>query len=154
MEDLGRIPGAVGAAATTKTGMTTTEETSPTKTEFYRIDKSEFGGSFKKMRGALLQMVLADETEAPGIAHIRDILIFGKSPQFSDQVSTKTGLESKPTPGGLIRDNFSARSSMKQVWDRMNPPQKQAIQHCFQADDYAVVQGYPGTGKTEVLAML
>lgn len=42
----------------------------------------------------------------------------------------------------------------QEQWLRMNDTQRGVVEKCFRADDYCVVQGYPGTGKTEVLATL
>ncbi len=63
-------------------GPTLLSQGAPRKLEFYRLDKAEFGGSFKKMRGALLQLVTSTEIDAPHITNMRDKLIFNKAPVF------------------------------------------------------------------------
>ncbi|CAD7941179.1 unnamed protein product [Amoebophrya sp. A25] len=120
--------------------------------EFYRMDKDEYGGGFAKIRGDLMQLVCTQELMNPFVGKIKRKLIFLEPPTFSDvELGEQVGTTVMPkTPPEMIAEGTNCLTQ----WQRMNLTQQNVIRRCFQADDYCVVQGFPGTGKTEVLASL
>lgn len=94
-------------------------------TQQYRIDQDRFYNSMSQVRYNLLNLFLKDGD------HTRRALIVNKKvPRFRDTVLFP----------------ISA--------DGLNPDQARAIDHCAKAEDYALVLGMPGTGKTTTIAHL
>ena len=96
----------------------------------YRLDKDEFSNGMATVRNNLLQIMDNSVFKA---ASLRSLLIGNRSPTF------------KPSA--------TAYDLQSQTWQlEMNLDQKAAIEKVMSAEDYALVLGMPGTGKTTTIA--
>ncbi|PNY25452.1 DNA replication ATP-dependent helicase/nuclease DNA2 [Tolypocladium capitatum] len=93
----------------------------------YRLDQDEFSNGMATVRNNLVQMMAND---APAAAQIRGLIVDLAPPRF----------KSVPT-----QYTISDRESL-------NVDQKRAIEKVMSAQDYALVLGMPGTGKTTTIA--
>ncbi|KAI6784248.1 DNA replication ATP-dependent helicase/nuclease-like protein [Emericellopsis cladophorae] len=93
----------------------------------YRLDKDEFSNGMATIRNNLVQMMANDIPEA---SKIRSLIVDLKTPSF----------KSAPTQYA-VTDGES-----------LNTDQKRAIEKVMSAQDYALVLGMPGTGKTTTIA--
>ncbi|KAJ5168284.1 uncharacterized protein N7482_003878 [Penicillium canariense] len=93
----------------------------------YRIDKDEFSNGMAIVRNNLICMM---DKELFQSRHLRRLIIEGQPPVFRAASSAYT-----------ISDP-----------DSLNIDQKQAIDKVMSAQDYALVLGMPGTGKTTTIA--
>ncbi|KAJ5089503.1 hypothetical protein N7532_008187 [Penicillium argentinense] len=93
----------------------------------YRIDKDEFSNGMATVRNNLICMMDKDLYQA---RHLRRLIVEGQAPVF------------KPQPAA-----YTIASS-----DNLNVDQEQAIDKVMSAQDYALVLGMPGTGKTTTIA--
>lgn len=103
----------------------------PEKTEddkVYRIDKDEFSNGMATVRNNLVRMM--DKTH-PGAGRLRDLVVDCATPTFKSNISS------------------SLSPSAEQD---LNVDQKMAIKKSMSANDYALVLGMPGTGKTTTIA--
>lgn len=97
----------------------------------YRIDKDEFSNGMATVRNNLLQIM---DNNAFKAADLRSLIIDGREPRF--------------TPP----NNWALPS---QTWEsEMNIDQKAAMQKVMAAEDYALVLGMPGTGKTTTISQI
>ncbi|ODH47955.1 hypothetical protein GX48_05977 [Paracoccidioides brasiliensis] len=104
---------------------------SPEKAEdknMYRLDKDEFSSGMATVRNNLVCMMDNTMLQAK---RLRDVIIDGRAPSF------------KPTSSSTISSLANAE---------LNVDQKQAINKVMSANDYALVLGMPGTGKTTTIA--
>lgn len=98
----------------------------------YRVDKDEFSNGMATVRNNMLQIM---DDRVFKSADIRSLIIEGRAPKFRT-VSSGWGLPS-------------------QSWEHeMNSDQKRAIAKVLSAEDYALVLGMPGTGKTTTIAQI
>ncbi|OAX84971.1 hypothetical protein ACJ72_00651 [Emergomyces africanus] len=97
-------------------------------TNLYRLDKDEFSNGMAIVRNNLICMMDRNVFQA---RQLRDLIIDGHAPSF------------KPTSSSVIPCP---------VETELNVDQKQAIEKVMSADDYALVLGMPGTGKTTTIA--
>ncbi|KAK2799677.1 Tripartite DNA replication factor [Onygenales sp. PD_10] len=97
-------------------------------TNLYRLDKDEFSNGMATVRNNLVCMMDKDMFRA---RQLRDLIIDGHAPSF------------KPATSSLISNIARAK---------LNVDQKQAIEKVMSANDYALVLGMPGTGKTTTIA--
>lgn len=96
----------------------------------YRLDKDEFSNGMATVRNNLLQIMDNNVFKA---ASLRSLIIENRSPNF------------KPTA--------STYNLPSQSWEsEMNSDQKAAVEKVMMAEDYALVLGMPGTGKTTTIA--
>ncbi|KAM3418210.1 hypothetical protein BST61_g4214 [Cercospora zeina] len=95
----------------------------------YRIDKDEFSNGLALVRNNLV--ALMDNT--PIVNKLRDRLIFDAEPTFT------------PTPP--LRGQFEPTQL-----GHMNEDQQSAVSRVLSANDYALILGMPGTGKTTTIA--
>lgn len=102
-------------------------EQSPT---LYRLDKDEFSSGLATVRNNLIQIMTNDVFHG---REIRDLVVDGKEPRF------------KPTSTAYTLSG--PQSQMK-----INDDQRVAIDKIMSAEDYALVLGMPGTGKTTTIA--
>lgn len=96
----------------------------------YRIDKDEFSNGMATVRNNLIQLM---EREAFGAQALRRLIVEGVAPNFRSVV----------TPHSLA--NSTSQASL-------NLDQERAIEKVMSANDYALVLGMPGTGKTTTIA--
>jgi DNA replication ATP-dependent helicase Dna2 len=96
----------------------------------YRVDKDEFSNGMATVRNNMLQIMDKSVFKAEDL---RSLIIENKAPQF------------KESPNEWA---IPSRS-----WDNeMNSDQRHAIEKVLAAEDYALVLGMPGTGKTTTIA--
>lgn len=93
----------------------------------YRLDKDEFSNGMATVRNNLLQLMA---NEAPAAAQMRRLVVDLAAPRF----------KAVPTQYA-IADGES-----------LNVDQERAIEKVMSAQDYALVLGMPGTGKTTTIA--
>eukprot|EP00397_Hematodinium_sp_SG-2012_P002090 GEMP01002096.1.p1 GENE.GEMP01002096.1~~GEMP01002096.1.p1 ORF type:complete len:1380 (-),score=300.30 GEMP01002096.1:741-4880(-) len=93
----------------------------------YRIDPGFFGGGWAKQRGSLMALL--------NQPRLKELLVLDRPPTFSTTAHAAT----KPRAPR---------------YETLNSFQKQAVDKVFTAEDFCIIAGYPGTGKTEVLAAL
>jgi DNA replication ATP-dependent helicase Dna2 len=97
------------------------------KTIKYRLDKDEFSNGMATVRNNLIQ-VMADGPF--GSRHIRGLVVDLNAPRFKTNSTAY-----------VLKDR-----------DSINVDQRRAIQKVMSAQDYALVLGMPGTGKTTTIA--
>ena len=93
----------------------------------YRLDKDEFSNGMATVRNNLIQ-VMADGPF--GSREIRSLVVDLNAPRFKSQSTAYT-----------LKDR-----------ENINVDQRRAIQKVMSAQDYALVLGMPGTGKTTTIA--
>ena len=93
----------------------------------YRLDQDEFSNGMATVRNNLVQMMADD---IPGSRQIRRLVVDLVPPRF----------KSAPT-------QYTVSDS-----DNLNVDQRRAIEKVMSAQDYALVLGMPGTGKTTTIA--
>ncbi|KDR70214.1 hypothetical protein GALMADRAFT_76567, partial [Galerina marginata CBS 339.88] len=106
----------------------------------FRIDKDELFGGMARVRNNLAQLFYAD-----GDRKRLELVVDLRKPVFSP-----------PTPPFLPPSPPSShsRSSTPDHLQTLNPSQLHAMERVLSAEDYALVLGMPGTGKTTVVAAL
>jgi DNA replication ATP-dependent helicase Dna2 len=93
----------------------------------YRLDKDEFSNGMATVRNNLIQVM----AEGPsGSREIRSLVVDLNAPRFKTQSTAYT-----------LKDR-----------ENINVDQRRAIQKVMSAQDYALVLGMPGTGKTTTIA--
>ena len=97
----------------------------------FRIDKDELFGGMTRVRNNLAQLFYAD-----GDRRRLELVVDLRAPVFS---SPSDVIIPRRTPGPTTD---------------LNPSQLNAISHVLSAEDYALILGMPGTGKTTVIAEL
>lgn len=100
----------------------------------FRIDKDEMSG-MGRIRDNLAQLFYAD-----GDTKRLELVVDLRKPTFEDEQTTVDGLGDVP--------EYAAATSM------LNPGQMAAMTRVLSANDYALILGMPGTGKTTVIAAL
>ncbi|KAK0117680.1 Tripartite DNA replication factor [Cadophora gregata] len=93
----------------------------------YRLDKDEFSNGMATVRNNLIQ-VMSDGSF--GSRHIRGLVVDLNEPRFKTQATAY-----------VLQDR-----------ENINIDQRRAIQKVMSAEDYALVLGMPGTGKTTTIA--
>ncbi|KAF9559099.1 hypothetical protein CPC08DRAFT_532402 [Agrocybe pediades] len=112
----------------------------------FRIDKDELFGGMARVRSNLAQMFYAD-----GDRKRLELVVDLRKPVFRDEDG-----DSKP----MDVDSASSTSSTSSAPDSesdttdLNPTQQLALRKALAAEDYALILGMPGTGKTTVIAAL
>jgi DNA replication ATP-dependent helicase Dna2 len=96
----------------------------------FRIDRDELFGGMGRIRDNLAQLFYAD-----GDAKRLSLVVDLKAPRFSEA-------EEPLLP---------RHERVKDVIDKLNANQQMAIKKVLTAEDYALVLGMPGTGKTTVI---
>ena len=100
----------------------------------FRIDKDEMSSGYRFVRGSLISLCM-NKT----YARLRDLIIHGKPPIFSDSHLSLVELKTVDK----ICDKFN-----------FNKAQRSAIDKAIRAKDYSLILGMPGTGKSTLLAVL
>lgn len=93
----------------------------------YRLDQDEFSNGMATVRNNLVQMMADDVAEA---RHVRQLIVDLVPPRFKAAPTQYT-----------VSDG-----------DELNVDQHRAIEKVMSAQDYALVLGMPGTGKTTTIA--
>ncbi|KAL0959129.1 hypothetical protein HGRIS_014422 [Hohenbuehelia grisea] len=107
----------------------------------FRIDKDELFGGMSRMRGNLAHLFYAD-----GDARRRELIVDLRPPVFDD------GVSSCATSAGIAETH--AKAVIERYSQRLNANQAQAVRRVLTAQDYALILGMPGTGKTTVIAAI
>lgn len=97
----------------------------------YRLDADIYGGSWRSMRGSLLRLSSSAEGQ-----RLRDLIIELRQPRFSPAAAQQ-----------IAKENADLVS-------QLNEGQRAAVLAGLSAEDYAIISGFPGTGKTETLVAL
>lgn len=92
----------------------------------YRIDKDELAAGMGRLRDNLLQLFYADTQ-----TRRRKLVVGLAEPRFDDQ---------------------AAGDAYRFMPSHLNPDQKAAVEKVLSAQDYALILGMPGTGKTTTTA--
>ncbi|KAJ3750860.1 DNA replication factor Dna2-domain-containing protein [Lentinula detonsa] len=106
-------------------------QASPTRPVIFRIDKDEMHGGMSRIRDNLAQLFYVD-----GDARKLELLVDTQSPQFDDSSA------------------IDIPSSASHHLTHLNSNQRQAVDKVLRAQDYALVLGMPGTGKTTFIAAI
>ncbi|EKM53179.1 uncharacterized protein PHACADRAFT_147492 [Phanerochaete carnosa HHB-10118-sp] len=96
----------------------------------FRIDRDELGGGMARIRDNLAQLFYAD-----GCTRLLSLVVDLVPPRFNDLL-------------GFVPDGA------KGIINSLNANQQEAIRRVLLAEDYALILGMPGTGKTTVIAAL
>ena len=96
----------------------------------FRIDKDELFGGMARVRDNLAQLFYAD-----GDARRRELVVDLRAPRFA--------ADAPPLP-----------RPVQTLMGRLNTNQQMAMHQVLAAEDYALILGMPGTGKTTVIAAL
>lgn len=108
----------------------TSEPEDPQAPALYRIDKDEFSNGMATVRNNLVRIMERDGFAAQSL---RKLIIEGSSPKF-------------------VRTIPAMNATQITSQTNLNIDQKNAIQKVMSANDYALVLGMPGTGKTTTIA--
>ncbi|KAF5339801.1 hypothetical protein D9611_009204 [Ephemerocybe angulata] len=100
----------------------------------FRIDKDELFGGMGRMRNNLAQLFYAN-----GDRKRLELVVDLRKPLFSPSIPP---------------ESLAVESSSSQHVKNLNMSQKQAVSKVLSAEDYALVLGMPGTGKTTVISAL
>lgn len=98
--------------------------------QLYRLDKDEFSNGLALVRNNLVNLM----SSRPVHTKLREQVVFNSEPTFN---TTSTPAAAQPT----------------QLGD-MNEDQQNAVTKVLAAQDYALILGMPGTGKTTTIAQL
>ncbi|KAF9234817.1 Dna2-domain-containing protein [Melanogaster broomeanus] len=101
----------------------------------FRIDKDELSGGMGRIRDNLAQLFYAD-----GDTKRLELVVDLRRPTFEDEPDTLDALRRVP--------EYVDAANM------LNPGQLAAMTRVLSANDYALILGMPGTGKTTVIAAL
>lgn len=94
----------------------------------YRIDKDEMSSGMGMLRNNLVMLTAKADNEYTRVKRLRELIIDLKKPDYQTSVPYIP-----PTPN-------------------MNPDQRKALKRVIQAEDYSLILGMPGTGKTTTTA--
>ncbi|KAK2462805.1 hypothetical protein APHAL10511_005196 [Amanita phalloides] len=121
----------------------------------FRIDRDELFGGMSRMRNNLAQLFY-DKGE--GNKRLRELIVDLEAPLFHNDVPQgakkmlkKLLVESRPA---LKPRGAPYAQKKEQITWGLNQAQIQALRKIISAQDYAMVHGMPGTGKTTVIAAL
>ncbi|KAJ3830368.1 Dna2-domain-containing protein [Lentinula raphanica] len=104
---------------------------SATRQIIFRIDKDEMHGGMSRIRDNLAQLLYAG-----GDTRKVELIVDNESPQFDESLSIDL-----PSSAAFHLTN-------------LNPNQRQAVDKVLRAEDYALILGMPGTGKTTLIAAM
>ncbi|XP_065062529.1 DNA replication ATP-dependent helicase/nuclease DNA2-like isoform X2 [Rhopilema esculentum] len=129
----------------------------------FRIEKDESLSGQKIPLGNLMKLLLSS-TEAD--AKLRKLIIEFVAPKFSlvreNEFLEITGKIKCPGTAMLTNQNSGQKylvsdTSIKEIariYHGLNPDQARAVRQCLSAEDYVMILGMPGTGKTTTIACL
>ena len=116
----------------------------------YRLDKDEFNNGMATVRNNLVQIMTNSKI---GCREIRELVVDGRPPTFNcddDMIMTGTDTSSMTLSDPV--DDGGAEQHQGQPTETLNSDQKRAIEHVLTANEYALLLGMPGTGKTTTIA--
>ncbi|XP_047126178.1 DNA replication ATP-dependent helicase/nuclease DNA2 isoform X2 [Hydra vulgaris] len=114
----------------------------------FRIDKDGFLTNYKTSLSTLVKLYKKD---SPRDEKIRRLIIDKESPQFS----VNKNKELKPSQPFAINGAGSVlNSELSNIYLNLNPSQKAAIEKCLVTEDYLIMLGMPGAGKSTTIACL
>ncbi|PVD31406.1 hypothetical protein C0Q70_06818 [Pomacea canaliculata] len=102
------------------------------RTEVFRIDRCDTYSSANYLMSNLARLMESN----PHSEKLRSLVIDRKKPEFSLTLSK------------------AAVGRVKNIFRPLNKPQKTAILKVLMCKDYALIKGYPGTGKTSTIVSL
>lgn len=102
----------------------------------FRIDKDELSTGLAKMRYNLASLFYAE-----GDARLLELVVDHRPPVFNKRY------DGHP-------DNLHTASALLEISKPLNSSQKLAVRRALDAEDYALVLGVPGSGKTTVIVAL
>ena len=114
----------------TSSAMINNDGSSQTEPVLYRLDKDEFSNGMATVRNNLLQIMDSSVFKA---VELRSLIVDSRAPRF-------TALSSEHAS-----DDMPGHS-------QMNSDQRAAVEKVMTAQEYALVLGMPGTGKTTTIA--
>ena len=123
----------------------------------FRIDRDELFGGMSRMRNNLAHLFYADDEDGK-ISRLRELVVDLKVPLFHNDVPPqakkllrKLIIEARPAP----KPAGASKTEQKEPFKLgLNQPQMDALRKIISAQDYALVLGMPGTGKTTVITAL
>ncbi|KAF8634708.1 hypothetical protein AX15_000763 [Amanita polypyramis BW_CC] len=125
-----------------------------TESIIFRIDRDELFGGMGRMRNNLTQLFYANDEDGRS-KRLRELVVDLKAPSFHADVPKEAKkllkalvVETGPPP------NAKAHGAKEQPTWNLNHNQMLALRRIISAQDYALVLGMPGTGKTTVIAAL
>lgn len=104
------------------------------ETMLYRLDKDEFSNGLALIRNNLVTLMSDD----PMHTKLREQILFGAPPSFE-------------SPNPSKQSTLVATQQQTQLGE-MNEDQRSAVSKVLAAQDYALILGMPGTGKTTTIA--
>ena len=113
----------------------------------FRIDKDELGSGMGRVRANLASLLLPPQRG--GDVKRRELIVEMRPPRFLD-----AGQLEKTFVPGLGRNSAQEVIAQVHADASLNQDQKLAIDKVLTAEDYALVLGMPGTGKTTTIAKL
>ncbi|XP_073541697.1 DNA replication ATP-dependent helicase/nuclease DNA2 isoform X2 [Phyllobates terribilis] len=102
----------------------------------FRLDHEEGGGGMESHLGNLSKLM----ENSPASAKLRDLIIDFKRPSFIQYLSNVLPHDAKDTVANILKG--------------LNKPQKQAMKRVLLSEDYTLIVGMPGTGKTTTICTL
>ncbi|XXQ39405.1 DNA replication ATP-dependent helicase/nuclease [Plasmodiophora brassicae] len=100
----------------------------------FRIDKDEYISRYANLRGNLVALC----AQAPDSDRLRDLIVDLRSPLFD-----------------IERDLSVSDDDLRAAYfNDLNEDQRKAVRHVMATQDYALILGFPGTGKTTLIVFL
>uniref|UniRef100_A0A8C1H4R8 DNA replication ATP-dependent helicase/nuclease DNA2 n=1 Tax=Cyprinus carpio carpio TaxID=630221 RepID=A0A8C1H4R8_CYPCA len=106
----------------------------------FRLDQDEGAGCLSTHLGNLSMLM----ENTPTSERLRQLIVEFRPPQFIDSLSSVLPRDAKDTVANILKD----------VFRRLNKPQKQAMKKVLLSKDYTLIVGIPGTGKTTTICTL
>ncbi|KAI5617418.1 DNA replication ATP-dependent helicase/nuclease DNA2 isoform X1 [Silurus asotus] len=102
----------------------------------FRLDQDEGAGGLSTHLGNLCMLM----ENSPNSERLRQLIVEFKPPQFIDSLSSVLPREAKDAVANILKG--------------LNKPQKQAMKKVLLSQDYTLIVGMPGTGKTTTICTL
>uniref|UniRef100_V5EZ47 DNA replication ATP-dependent helicase/nuclease DNA2 n=2 Tax=Kalmanozyma brasiliensis (strain GHG001) TaxID=1365824 RepID=V5EZ47_KALBG len=120
---------------------------SATERIVFRIDKDELGSGMGRVRANLAALFLTPQRG--GDVKRRELVVEMRAPRFLSKEQLPEAFTTSSTHDSLQQILVQVHAD-----DSVNQDQKLAIDNVLSAQDYALVLGMPGTGKTTTIAKL